>query len=190
MNLGDILGLLFLVIFVILPAVQGFLRRSQQMPQDFEPDQIPLPGQRPGGQKQLEPTQPPQAKPLQPQPRANQPQPPPRPAAPQAKAPLIGGTSKNPTTPPLLNPNEPSSAQTRASKTQEELKRERLARKAGQTPPASPASLKADPVPQVISPQEPRFSTEPRAILNGVVWAQILNEPRGRHWRKTRKPRR
>lgn len=187
MNLGDILGLLFLVIFVILPAVQGFLRRSQQMPQDFEPDQIPLPGQRPGGQKQLRPAQPPQAKPLQPQPRANQPQPLPRPAAPQAKAPLLGGTAKNPTAPPLLNPNEPSSAQTRASKTQEELRRERLARKAGPSPTA-PAT-NAAPVPPIAA-QEPTFSTEPRAILNGVVWAQILNEPRGRHWRKTRKPRR
>ncbi|RMH54731.1 MAG: hypothetical protein D6684_09185, partial [Deinococcus-Thermus bacterium] len=46
MGLDDLLGLLFLFFFIILPALQGLLRRGQQIPPDFEPDEIPLPGER------------------------------------------------------------------------------------------------------------------------------------------------
>jgi len=204
-NLGDILGLLFLIFFVILPALQGFLRRSQDLPRDFEPDEIPLPGQEPRQAKQSpsQAAQPkpqqtasqtvrPQSKqPQQPQPRqtppparpqtppATRPSPQPRPAAQPAPGPA-------PASRPLVS--EPNKPPPKRGKNLEELERERYIR-ASQAQPQQPRPV-APPVSPVTPPQEPTFSTEPRAILNGIVWAQVLSEPRGRYWRKTRKLKR
>lgn len=174
MSLGDLLGLLFLIFFVILPALQGFLRRSQDLPQDFEPDQIPLPGQKTP-------------------PAKGQPQPPTlqrgNPAAKPAASPA---TPQPPVAPPPAAPrplvSEPAKPKPKkAGKALEELERERLARKTQPQPPAQPRPT-APPAP-VPSESKPIFSTDPRAILNGMVWAQVLNEPRGKYWRRTRKPK-
>jgi hypothetical protein len=176
-NLGDLLGLLFLVFFVILPALQGFLRRSQDLPRDFEPDQIPLPGQQSKPQKPPSPTSPsrPQQTPSQTG------KPPPRPLqTPQRSAAKPAPPSPRPL---VSEPARPTPKP--GGKTLEELERERLVRKTqppAQSRPAAPPS----PVP---AEQKPTFSTDPRAILNGVVWAQVLNEPRGKYWRRTRKPK-
>ncbi|GEM86105.1 hypothetical protein [Meiothermus granaticius] len=174
MSLGDLLGLLFLIFFVILPALQGFLRRSQDLPQDFEPDQIPLPGQKTP-------------------PAKGQPQPPtPQRGNPAAKPAASPATPQPPVAPPPAAPrplvSEPAKPKPKkAGKALEELERERLARKTQPQPPAQPRPT-APPAP-VPSESKPIFSTDPRAILNGMVWAQVLNEPRGKYWRRTRKPK-
>lgn len=173
MNLGDLLGLLFLVFFVILPALQGFLRRSQNLPQDFEPDHIPLPGQQSKPQNPPSPTPPsrPQQTPSQPGPSQTPHRSVAKPAPPASPRPLVS------------EPARPTPKQ--GGKTLEELERERLVRKT--QPPAQPRP--AAPPSPVPTEQKATFSTDPRAILNGVVWAQVLNEPRGKYWRKTRKPK-
>lgn len=215
MNLGDILGILFLIFFVILPALQGFLRRSQNLPQDFEPDEIPLPGEQPkpvspqtsrshpkqessqtaqsrpnqtpsqsaGPQTRPTPSQTtrPQPNPAsqttRPQQPTNRPAPPPRPAA---------KPTPTPTSRPLVSePVKPTPK--KQDKTPRQLEHERFVQQS-QSPAQAGTGHSLPPV--AIAEREPRFSTSQSAILSGMVWAQVLSEPRGKYWRKTRKPRR
>ncbi len=176
MGLDDLLALLFLFFFIVLPALQGLLRRGQQMPKDFEPDEIPLPGEErrppvsqrtpPPAQSSTPPAQ--SARPPAPTP------PPPRPLVSQ------------PSQPP--KPKPPA----RRPKTLEEVEREHLARALRQVQePARPVPSK--PAPPVTRPKPSEhwdFSATPHAILNGVVWHQILAEPRSQYWRRVRKPKR
>jgi len=176
MGLNDLLGLLFLFFFIVLPALQGLLRRGQQMPPDFEPEEIPLP------QERRPPQRPPSTQP--PPPGASTTSAPPSP--PPASAP--------PTRPLVSQPAQPPKHRTPPKRplSLEEIERERLARSsARQTkePPPIAASreveLKARPA------AAPRvFSTSTHDILSGVVWLQVLAEPRSRYWKRARKSRR
>ncbi|MCS7067813.1 MAG: hypothetical protein NZN28_04140 [Meiothermus sp.] len=180
MGLDDLLGLLFLFFFIVLPALQGLLRRGQQMPPDFEPDEIPLPGE-----ERRPPAQPRQAPP----PQSSAPARPPAPTAPPARPPA----STTSTRPPASQPGPPPRPKTPPAprpKTLEEIERERLARTG-----ARPAQEPPRPAPPAAKPKskppEPwAFSTTPHAILNGVVWHQVLAEPRSQYWRRVRKPKR
>lgn len=171
MGLDDLLGLLFLFFFIVLPALQGLLRRGQQMPPDFEPDEIPLPGE-----ARRPPTQPQSAPPPQPATpaRSTAPTTPPPPAQPPAKAPAPRAK-----TPP---PRRPRSL--------EEIERERLARSASRSstepPPAGSAKAKVE----AKTTTQWVLSTSTHAILNGVVWHQVLAEPRSQYWRRVRKSKR
>lgn len=182
MGLDDLLGLLFLFFFIVLPALQGLLRRGQQMPPDFEPDEIPLPGE-----ERRPPAQPGRTPPAQ----SGAPAPSPAPARPPASSPP-------PPRPLVSQPSQPPRPKASAGqrpKTLEEIERERLAR-TGSRPaqePARPAPAKSSPPatkPKVESPPRWEFSTTPHAILNGVVWHQVLAEPRSQYWRRVHKPKR
>ncbi|MBO1437054.1 hypothetical protein [Meiothermus sp. CFH 77666] len=182
MGLDDLLGLLFLFFFIVLPALQGLLRRGQQMPPDFEPDEIPLPGE-----ERRPPVQPRQAQPTQ----SSAPARPPTPTRPPA--------SSTPPPRPLVSqppqPPRPKAPAAQRGKTLEEIERERLAR-TGSRPaqePARPAPARSAPPaakPKAKPSEQWEFSTTPRAILNGVVWHQVLAEPRSKYWRRVRKPKR
>jgi len=174
MKLDDLLGLLFLFFFVILPAIQAILRRGRPVEPEFE-DEIPLPKSRP--QPQPAPVQQPQTS------TAPAPTKPPAPSQPPA-----------PVSPPPPRPlvKEPPKPVAKKGKTLEEIERERLKRVgASPTPPIPP--LPASPAKPALTskPIEPpiRFSIDQRAILNGIVWHQILAEPRGKYWRRLRKPK-
>ena len=184
MQLDDLLGLLFLFFFVILPAIQGFMRRGRQMPDDFEPDDIPLPGEgkaKPstGPAPAPSPTQ--SSAPASSRPPAS---PPPRPTSP--------APSRTPPQPPRPAPVSP---QAKPSKTLEQIERERLTRADSSRTPPQP-SRPAQPQPPRVPPPPSRsgehweFSSTPHDIVNGVVWHQILGEPRSQHWRRIRRPKR
>jgi hypothetical protein len=185
MNLQDLLLLLFLFFFVILPLLQGLSRRGQQMPPDYEPDEIPLPGE-----ERRPPTQPSQASTAPPQQAA--PSRPPAPVRPPASTPPPRPmVSPRPSPPP--RPKVPVAQRPR---TLEEMERERLAR-AGMRPtqpePARPAPVRPAPAearPRIRAAQKWTFSPTPSAILNGMVWHQVLAEPRSQYWRRVRKSRR
>ncbi len=171
MGLDDLLGLLFLFFFIILPALQGLLRRGPQVPKDFEPDEIPLPGegraaQPPAPAQASSPTPPPSVAPSSPPPPSR---------------PLV---SSPPATP---RPKTPAGPRPKAL---EEIERERLARSRPRPvkEPAQPTPTK--PTATAAKPEEWAFSVTPHAILNGVVWHQILAEPRSRYWRRVRRPKR
>ncbi|WP_297852994.1 hypothetical protein [Meiothermus sp.] len=186
MGLDDLLGLLFLFFFIVLPALQGLLRRGQQMPPDFEPDEILLPGE-----ERRPTTQPRQAPPKQPGVPA-------RPTTPAA-APAQPPTSSAPPPRPLVSQPSPSprpkAPAGRRPKTLEEIERERLTRKeprpASEPPRPSPVQTSPSSArPKAQTAEQWTFSTSPRAILNGVVWHQVLAEPRSQYWRRVRKPKR
>jgi|UniRef100_A0A7C3I362 hypothetical protein len=171
MGLDDLLGLLFLFFFIVLPALQGFLRRGQQMPPDFEPDEILLPGE-----ERRPPAQPPQSgTPVRPAP------PPSQPASPPPARPLVS----QPSQPPIAKSPPP-----RRPKSLEEIERERLARSgarpAKELPQVEPGKAKTE----AKTGTQWAFSTSTHAILNGVVWHQVLAEPRSQYWRRARKPKR
>lgn len=186
MGLDDLLGLLFLFFFIVLPALQGLLRRGRQMPPDFEPDEIPLPGE-----ERRPPVQSRQAQPTQSSAPA-------RPPAPTA-APTRPAASSTPPPRPLVSqpsqPPRPKAPAGQRPKTLEEIERERLAR-TGSRPaqePARPAPARSAPPaakPKAKPPEQWEFSTTPHAILNGVVWHQVLAEPRSQYWRRVRKLKR
>lgn len=178
MGLDDLLGLLFLFFFIILPAIQGFMRRGKQMPDDFEPDDIPLPGEG----KANQPPQPTQASQPQPTPpsRAPAPTPPPRPVPSQPTLPSR-------TAPPVPRPTQPQ------VRTLEQIERERLSRQV-QTPPqprrvAPPQEPQTRPfdMPVARKGEHWEFSNSPHDIVNGIVWHQILAEPRGAYWRRIKR---
>lgn len=185
MGLDDLLGLLFLFFFIVLPALQGLLRRGQQMPPDFEPDEIPLPGE-----ERRPPAQPKQAQPPQSSTPARPPAPRAAPTPPTSSAPTPRPLVSQPSQPP--RPKEPAGPR---PKTLEEIERERLAR-TGSRPaqePARPAPARSTPPatkPKTKPTEQWTFSTHPHAILNGVVWHQVLAEPRSQYWRRVRKLKR
>lgn len=162
MGLDDLLGLLFLFFFVVLPALQGLLRRGRQMPPDFEPEEILLPGE-----ERRPPAQPPQS--------SAPPPPSPAPASP----------------PPASQPPKPKTLRPRRPKSLEEIERERLARSSRAPLAKEPlqAGLEQTKAGARTSTQR-AFPTSTRAILNGVVWHQILAEPRSQYWRRVRKAKR
>lgn len=189
MGLDDLLGLLFLFFFIVLPALQGLLRRGQQMPRDFEPDEIPLPGEErrpPPGQRAAPPTQ-----------SSTPPAAPARPPAPSA-APPRPPASASPPRPLVSQPPQPPRPKAPAGqrpKTLEEIERERLARTGSRLvqEPARPTPARSAPPgakPKTKTAEQWEFSATPRAILNGVVWHQVLAEPRSQYWRRVRKLKR
>lgn len=190
MGLDDLLGLLFLFFFIVLPALQGLLRRGRPMPPDFEPDEIPLPGEErrpPAQQARPSPTQnsaPPAAPARPPTSSTSPPRPP---ASTPPPRPLVSQPSSQPPRP------KPTAAQ--RPKTLEEIERERLSRTGSRQvqEPARPAPTRSAPPaakPQTRPAEQWDFSTTPHAILNGVVWHQVLAEPRSQYWRRVRKPKR
>lgn len=160
MGLDDLLGLLFLFFFIVLPALQGLLRRGQQVPPDFEPDEILLPGEerRPASSAPAPSSPPSMAKPPAP------------PSNPQ-------------TSPPP--PRRPRSLE----QLERERERERLSQsRPSPRPPAEALKSSSKPQPKSKKTADQwAFSTSTRAILNGVVWHQILAEPRSQYWRRVRK---
>jgi hypothetical protein len=87
----------------------------------------------------------------------------------------------------VTEPPKPKPVQ--RGKTLEQLDNERLKRQQVQTPPA-PRPLPPSPPPEVAAGKQPQvepFRAEPDAILKGMVWQQVLNEPRGRHWNRLRR---
>ncbi|MGK0618328.1 hypothetical protein [Meiothermus cerbereus] len=176
MGLDDLLGLLFLFFFIVLPALQGLLRRGQQMPPDFEPDEIPLPGEERRPPPRPSSTQPPGAP-------ARPAAPPPPPASTPPARPLVSQSAQppKPRTPPAKRP-----------RSLEEVERERLARSSARLPKESPQPTpgKAQPESRGRTAEHWAFSTSTRDILNGVVWHQVLAEPRSQYWRRARKSRR
>ncbi len=190
MGLDDLLGLLFLFFFIVLPALQGLLRRGRQMPPDFEPDEIPLPGEErrpPAQQARPSPTQssaPPAAPARPPASSASPPRPP---ASTPPPRPLVSQPSGQPPRP------KPPAAQ--RPKTLEEIERERLGRTGSrQVQGSAQPTLAGSAPPRAKSKTKPteqwEFSTTPHAILNGVVWHQVLAEPRSQYWRRVRKLKR
>ncbi|ADD28574.1 hypothetical protein [Meiothermus ruber] len=168
MGLDDLLGLLFLFFFIVLPALQGLLRRGQQVPPDFEPDEILLPGEERRPASSAPPT-----RSSTPTPSSPPPSPPARPVVSQP------APSPKPKTPP------------RRPRSLEEVERERQSRPSPR--PSSEPPQKASSKPQPKSKKTTdqwAFSTSTRAILNGVVWHQILAEPRSQYWRRVRKAKR
>jgi hypothetical protein len=172
MGLDDLLGLLFLFFFIVLPALQGLLRRGQQMPPDFEPDEIPLPGE--------ERRRPPRPSSTQPAPSAASPSPP---ASTPPARPLVSQP---------VQPSKPRTPPAKRPRTLEEVERERLARSSARLPKESPQPTpgKTQPESRARTTERWTFSTSTRDILNGVVWHQVLAEPRSQYWRRARKSRR
>jgi hypothetical protein len=160
------------------------------MPPDFEPDEIPLPGEErrpPAQQAKPSPTQsstPPAGPGRPPTPSAPPPRPP---ASTPPPRPLVSQ--------PQSPPPRPKPSATQRPKTLEEIERERLARAGARQvqEPARPAPARSVPAkaPTKTKPIEQwEFSATPHAILNGVVWHQILAEPRSQYWRRVRKLKR
>ncbi len=172
MKLDDLLGLAFLIFFVVLPAIQGLMRRGNKPPGDTQPDQTPLPRS-----TQSQTSQPPAASK------------PPAAAGPPAR-------QTNPTPPPQpprpMIAEKPAKIPAKKSKTLEDIERERLARtgaKSVQAPPKTPPQSSIPTITKPESTQTWSYSPEPRAILNGIVWQQVLSEPRSKYWRSRRKPK-
>ncbi len=162
MGLDDLLGLLFLFFFIVLPALQGLLRRGQQVPPDFEPDEILLPGE-------------------ERRPASSTPAPSSPPAQPPVKQPAP--SPKAQTSPPPPRP----------PRRLEQVERERQGRPSPSPRPPSepPHKSSSKPLPKSKKTTDQwAFSTSTRAILNGVVWHQILAEPRSQYWRRVRKAKR
>ncbi len=184
MGLDDLLGLLFLFFFIVLPALQGLLRRGRQLPPDFEPTEIPLPGE-----EGRSPAKPPQAQPTQPGAPAR----PPAPTTPPPRSPA----STPPARPLVSQPQQPPRPKAPAGqrpKTLEEIERERLLRaRLREQESTRPAPVRsAPPAAKAMDKTSDwwAFSTSPHAILNGVVWHQVLAEPRSQYWRRVRKTKR
>lgn len=185
MSLQDLLALLFLFFFIVLPILQGLLRRGQQMPPDFEPDQIPLPGE-----ERRPPTQP--SQPSSALPKQAAPSHPSAPARPPASIPPPRPVVSQPSSPPP-RPKAPAGQRPKALT---EMERGHLARAVVHPTPQEPSRL--DPVrpalddarPRVRAKQQWSFSPTPSSILNGMVWHQVLAEPRGQYWRRARKLKR
>lgn len=166
MQLDDLIGLLFFVFFVILPALSGLLRRGQQPP-DLDEPEIPQPRPQPPQtsqpQRTPQPAQPPTRAAQRPQPAQPRPVQPPRPELrPQSDA------TRKLQTPP----SAPAGEHAR----QQQIEQTRPLTRSGQTPvPATPVK-KAIPQP---------LSADKDAILKGMIWRQILEEPRGKHWQRS-----
>jgi hypothetical protein len=184
MGLDELLGLLFLFFFIVLPALQGLLRRGQRMPPDFEPEEILLPGEeRTPPAQQPQPRPAPRGGPAGPSPTSMGPARPP--ASTPPPRPLVSQ--------PSAQPPRPKTPAGQRPKALVELERERLSR-AGSRPvqqePARPVPARPAP-PATTSRTKPaeqwELSITPHAILNGVVWHQVLAEPRSQHWRRVRK---
>lgn len=171
MGLDDLLGLLFLFFFVVLPALQGLLRRGTQTPPDFEPDEIPLPRE-----ERRAPAQPSQSgAPARPAPAPSSPA-----SSPPSK-PLVSQTKKT---------SQAKSPPPKRPKSLEEVERERLAR-SGTRPAKEPPRVEPNRItPKAKTSAQWVFSASTRDILNGVVWHQVLAEPRSQYWRRARKPKR
>lgn len=181
MKLDDLLGLLFLFFFVILPAIQSILRRGRPAEPDFEED-FPSPRQEP--QPKPQPRQAQANPPSSPRPSAS----PPAQSRPPAPVPRSAPAPVPPPSRPLVQQSRPPAP--KQGKTLEQIERERLARVGSQPANQPPAQPKPKPPAPVILKEESGFSLDRRAILNGVVWHQVLGEPRGQYWRKLRKPKR
>lgn len=165
MKLDDILGLLFLLFFVILPAVNSLIKQSGKA---SEPKKAPTPTRagRPAAGPQTRPSQ----------------------TAPQAQ-----GQASRPAPPaPTHTQQREALAAATASAALKEAMEKRAAALAEirqQKLLADSVPSVSRPAPQQI------LNTGRSAILNGVVWHLVLSEPRGRHWkpkafsRPTRKPK-
>lgn len=177
MKLDDLLGLLFLIFFVILPAIQGVMKRGSP-PGEAEADRPP----------------PPRPQPQQPTPRAPAPS-----AAPAKTAAPPASTRPSPAAPKPTTPSKPvqqtlsqkqQKQDAKKTRTLEDIERERLSRSGSK--PAQPqpqARVVPPPTMPAVADENWTFSAEPRAILNGVIWNQVLSEPRSKYWRNRRKPK-
>lgn len=184
MQLDDLIGLLFFVFFVILPALSGLFRRGQQPP-DLDEPQIP----RPGPQPQQPRPQPPQSTQQTPQPQ-RLPQPAQRPAQP-AQRPQPAQPRPAQTPRPAQRPEprpvsdaarrletHPSSAVEYTRQQAEQARRDQARQPARPPQPTPPVATVKKATPQPLL-------TDKDAILKGMIWRQILEEPRGKHWRRS-----
>lgn len=162
MQLDDLIGLLFFVFFVILPALSGLFRRGQQPP-DLDEPEIPRPRPQPPQTSQPQRTPQPVQRPAPPAQR-------PQPAQPR------------PVQPPRPEPQPLSdAAQKLQAPTGEHARQQQAERASGRARSAQPP-VPATPVKKA-TPQP--LSTDKDAILKGMIWRQILEEPRGKHWQRS-----
>lgn len=174
MQLDDLLGLLFLFFFVLLPALRGLLRRGENT---FDiPDIEELP------------TEPDHSRPRPPasaQPRPAQPQParPPTPSSPPPKA------------QPRPQRKDSPRERTKPATPEEQLRRKlselehRLSQAQAKAARPVPQEAKTPPHEPKAPKKTPAFGTDSRAILNGIVWSEILREPKSRAYLNKRNPR-
>jgi hypothetical protein len=183
-DLGDLLGLAFLLFFVILPAIQSFTRK--QPPVDL-PDEVEyqLPDKSKGETNLPRPpstAQPPAQRPVTQQ-TQTQPQPQPRPTL-QRPQPRPPAPKPAPARPMVSEPAKAKPVQ--RGKTLEQLESERLKRQPPQPSIASTPVMADISEASMAHPSSKPLSTDADAILKGIIWHQVLSEPRGRHWRKAR----
>lgn len=176
MSLDNLLGLLFFILFVVLPALRSLSRRPNPAEddegQESMPEQRPLPPQ----------PQPPVVREVVPPPAA------PRPVRPQpvAREILPSPAPQRPVRPQSVAPPEAARPRSRSAESSAEADPWR----AVQTVPTPPAP----PVPPASTQSRKRtiIAARPEAILSGMVWREVLAEPRGQYWlrrRTSRKPR-
>lgn len=183
MKIDDLLGLAFLIFFVVIPAIQGVLRRNPP-PQEVDPEVFKIP--EPPKPQAKGPSSAPSSTP--PPPSAQ------RPTVPSAQRPAPSAPSQPKPRPVQKAPGQQGKPQTPTpGKTLEQIERERLGRTGSR--PAQSASVPSTPPQAPNPPQTPvqaqnwTLTPEPRAILNGVIWHQVLSEPRSKYWRNRRKPK-
>lgn len=189
MQLDDLLGLLFLFFFVILPALRGLLRRGENTFDIPDLDELPTePDQsrpRPPAPAQPRPTQstaqPQPARP--PAPSSPPPKAQPRPVQPQPR-------------PPQPRPQRKSVHEEHVRAEEEQVRRKlsELERRLSQAQPeALPKAARPSPQEPAQQPRAlkklPAFGTDSQAILNGIVWSEILKESKGRAYLNKRNPR-
>ncbi|WP_052606019.1 hypothetical protein [Calidithermus timidus] len=175
MQLDDLLGLLFLFFFVILPALRGLLRRGENTFDIPDIDELPN-----------EPDHPASA---QPRPAQSTPQPqptqPPAPSSPPPKA------QPRPAQPrPQRKEADPFRERARLAASEEQVRRKlsELERRLSQAQPKAAKPAPQEPAQQPMK-KPPAFGTDSQAILNGIVWSEILKEPKGRSYLNKRNPR-
>lgn len=159
MSLDNLLGLLFFILFVVLPALRSLSRRPNPAEddegQESMPEQRPLPPQ----------PQPPVVREVVPPPAA------PRPVRPQ---------------PQPVAPAQVARPRPRSPELEPEPRRPALS---VSTPPPPTPYL---PPASTQSRKRTIIAARPEAILSGMVWREVLAEPRGQYWlrrRASRKPR-
>lgn len=163
MSLDDLLGLLFLLIFVVGPVLKGLLQGSEETPL-LEPEEAPTP--------------PPKTEEARAE--AAKPEPPPAPEPGEAAVPDPAAGGREAVKPELAPAPKPLPEA-------EGLRLEPMAKAEAVRAP-QPAAARAPEAPPP-KPKRKRFglSFTRGGILEGVVWHEILSEPRARRrWKPKR----
>lgn len=184
MSFDNLLGLLFFIFFIVLPAIQSFSRRRPPIDVDDLDLDPPQPQNRPNPTQSSSTSSNPPARQAPPQPQRQAPPQPQRQAPPQPQRQAPPQPASRPSAPPA-RPVPPKPQPPKA-------------------PPAPTAGTNLSPAPSspfgdfpssetqnTGKPSRIKLQFHEDAILNGIVWREILTEPRGQHWqrRMPRKPK-